>query len=85
MGGVWRGLSHACVVAYHHVEFADASPYLYCISLPLGAIFCLRFAGCHTWYYPLSIINSINVNMPPPPPSVPEGWKAEFDHRYQAW
>ncbi|GAT26038.1 hypothetical protein RIB2604_02006180 [Aspergillus luchuensis] len=23
--------------------------------------------------------------MPPPPPSVPEGWKAEFDHRYQAW
>ncbi|XRM47830.1 hypothetical protein ABZX51_010788 [Aspergillus tubingensis] len=23
--------------------------------------------------------------MPPPTPSVPEGWKAEFDDRYQAW
>ncbi|PWY96110.1 hypothetical protein BO94DRAFT_579978 [Aspergillus sclerotioniger CBS 115572] len=23
--------------------------------------------------------------MPPPPPSVPEGWKAEFDNRYQEW
>ena len=30
-------------------------------------------------------LSGFYLHMPPPPPRVPDGWKAEFDDRYQEW